>query len=81
MQVDVVGDVQQVRHHHLRHGHGAVGRDVGDDNATLMGGIHVHYVVARGRYAYVSEGGQGIQDAFRYQHLVREQYLRSRSPA
>jgi hypothetical protein len=41
----MVADVKQQREHKLGNGAGAVGRDIGDRDALLLGVFHVHHVI------------------------------------
>ena len=51
----VLADRQQVGEHHLRHGSGAIGGDVGHGNVAFFGRSHIHHVVAGSQYAHVTK--------------------------
>ena len=53
-----VGNGEDEGEGHLRHAVGAVGRNVGYDNAAFFGGLDVDHIEACGLYADVFESGQ-----------------------
>ena len=71
--VDAVGDVEDVGEGELRHAVGAVGGDVGDDDAALAGGGGVDHVVARGEHADVAQLWQLCHRGVVDDHFVGEQ--------
>ena len=65
----MVAQFQQQRKSVLRHRHGAVGGYVGDHNAALTGGLHIHHIIARRQHAYVANlraGGKGLRSDRRF---------------
>ena len=67
-----VRHIQQVGKGKLGNGRGAVGRNVGDDDSSLVSGLDVYHIIPCGQHTDVAQTRQLADDFTRQDNLVRQ---------